>query len=213
MPLPPRLAACLLLPLLAACATPPGPPDARLTALVARLPAQLAEFELQDSAPAANNAASWNLRYAHAASGASAGIILNIPAGDPVPEGPDSPVVRGLVNALSLVVQARAGGGGLTRLPDFAAAATGQPPEIRCSDLQLKLAEGAVRRVLICATGVGGAIASVNIMAQHPPEAADAARLFMTNFALQAIRALRGPGAPGAAPALPPAAAGRVFRL
>jgi hypothetical protein len=57
---------------------------------------------------------------------------------------------------------------------------------------------------------------AVSLVARHPPEAGDAARVFMTSFVLQVVDALQAPG--GAAPAAidpiqPATGSGRVFRL
>ena len=218
MPLAPRLATCLLLPLLAACTTTAAPPavDDGLRGLVGRMPARIGAFELQESMANKASDTAWTLRYLHAPSGTVASVMLSTPGQPSVPDGPNSPQVQTIVNALSLGVQAAAGGAGLTRMPDFGAARTGRAPEVRCTDLRMQPPQGPLQRVLVCATGVADSLAAVSLVARHPPEAGDAAKVFMTSFVLQAMEALRTP--PGAEPppidAIQPATgAGRVFRL
>jgi hypothetical protein len=217
MPFAPRVAACLLLPLLAACASPADAPpaiDPGLRDLVSRLPAELADFEMQESAPNAASVNAWSVRYSHARSGAVATVMLNKPGEPSVPDGADSPAIQAVVNTLSLGVQAALGGGGLTRVPDFGAARPGRLPEARCSDLRITTQQGPLQRVLVCASGAGGGVVAVSVTVQHPPGAMDTARLFMTNFVLQAVRALQVESAqdPSGIPNLR-APSGRVFRL
>ena len=218
MPLAPRLAACLMLPLLAACATANAPPavDDGLRGLVTRMPARIGDFELQESAPNKASDTAWTLRYLHAPSGTVASVMLSTPGQPSVPDGPNSPQVQNIVNVLSLGVQAAAGGAGLTRMPDFAAARAGRAPEVRCTDLRLQPPQGLLQRVVVCATGVADTLMAVSLVARHPPEAGDAARVFMTSFVLQVVDALQASG--GAAPAAidqiqPATGSGRVFRL
>ncbi len=214
MPASPRLAAVLLLPLLAACATTaPGTPDPRLAALVARLPAQVMGFDLTESVPTGEAQTGWKARYAHAASGSTASVMLDLPGNASLPEGPDSPQVRAMVNSLSLLVQAQTGGGGLTRSPDFSAGITGQPPAVRCADMLFRESEAMARRILVCVTGAGGGLVTAFTTGRHKTEDADGARAFMTAFVLETLQALRGePAAVPSTPTLPPAG-GRVFRL
>jgi hypothetical protein len=217
MPLPPHLAAILLLPVLAACAVQPAGPDPALMDLVARLPQSAGNFTLTESQATAASPPNWRAIYQHAASGSVAVVLIGSPGQPPLPTGPDSDAVRTVTNAQALMVQAALGGGGLTRSPDFGAGISGQPPEIRCSDLQAKPSEGPITRTLSCNTGVGGGLVSVSVATRHPQEAADNARLFMVSFALRVTRALRGAepetAAPTGATPAEPAAGGRIFRL
>jgi hypothetical protein len=211
-----RVAAGLTLSLLAACATQPTGPDPAMLALVARLPQALDGFELQESIPnpvGAEPNHTWRARYLHRASGSMAQVLISPPLVPPLPDGPDSPVVRDTTNLLALAAQAGAGGGGLTRVPDFGVGAPGRPRELRCSDLRLQAAGGPVTRMMSCTTGVEGGLVSVGLFTRHSTEQADIARLFLVSFALQVTRVLRGTEAPP--PAAPDEAPGsaRVFRL
>lgn len=217
MRFPPRVAAGLTLSLLAACATPPAGPDPALLTVVARLPQSLAGFELQESIPNPRGAEpnhTWRARYVHRASGSTAQVLIGPPLVPPLPDGPDSPAVRDVTNLLALAAQAGAGGGGLTRVPDFGVGAPGQPRELRCSDLRLQAPGGPVTRMMNCTTGVEGGLVSVGLFTHHGAEQADIARLFLVHFALQVTRVLRGTEAPPL-PATPDETpeGTRIFRL
>lgn len=196
----PRVAAGLTLLLLAACATPPpAGPDPALLTVVARLPQSLDGFELQESIPNPSGAEpnhTWRARYVHRASGSMAQLLIGPPLVPPVPDGPDSPAVRDVTNLLALAAQAGAGGGGLTRVPDFGVGAPGRPRELRCSDLRLQAPGGPITRMMSCTTGVEGGLVSVGLFTHHSAEQADIARLFLVSFALQMTRVLRGTAAP-----------------
>jgi len=210
MPFASRIAAFLLLPLLAACAIPEAPSaDPRLKALTARLPVELGGFKLLDGAPHPNQPNALGLRYAHAPSGTVALVGLITPDGTMIPDGPGSTPVELTVNILSLAAQASLGGTGLTRRPDFGGARTGQPPEVRCSDLQVRQADAA-HYVVICATGIGGGIVTINMIVQQARDAGNLPRQFMLNSALTVVQALRS-GATEASAA--PAIQDPVYRL
>lgn len=219
MRFPPRVAAGLTLSLLAACAAPPTTgPDPSLLTVVARLPQSLDGFELQESIPNAapgESGNTWRARYLHPASGTIAQVLIGPPLVPPVPDGPESPAVRDTTNLLALAAQAGAGGGGLTRVPDFGVGLAGQPRELRCSDLRLQSGGGPVTRMMNCTTGVAGGLVSVGLVARHSTEQADVARVFLVSFALQMTHVLRGTEAPPpAAPDDEPGASGaRIFRL
>ncbi|MBC9178076.1 hypothetical protein [Pseudoroseomonas ludipueritiae] len=216
----PRVAAGLTLSLLAACATPPAGPDPALLTVVARLPQSLDGFELQESIPNPRGTEpnhTWRARYVHRASGSMAQVLIGPPQVPPLPDGPDSPAVRDVTNLLALAAQAGAGGGGLTRVPDFGVGAPGRPRELRCSDLRLQAPGGntPVTRMMSCTTGVEGGLVSVGLFTRHGAEQADVARLFLVSFALQVTRVLRGteaPPPPAAAPDEAPDST-RIFRL
>lgn len=213
----PRVAAGLTLLLLAACATPPTGPDPALLTVVARLPQSLEGFELQESIPNPSGAEpnhTWRARYVHRASGSMAQVLIGPPLVPPLPDGPDSSAVRDVTNLLALAAQAGAGGGGLTRVPDFGVGAPGRPRELRCSDLRLQAPGGPVTRMMSCTTGVEGGLVSVGLFTHHATEQADIARLFLVSFALQVTRVLRGTEAPPPATAPDGAPDGtRIFRL
>ncbi len=212
-----RLAALLILPVLAACATAPRGPDPGLLALVARLPQSLNDFALQDSAMTDSTPANWKATYRHEQSGSIAVVLLGPPVQPPVAEGPDSDQVRALTNLSAVALQAVVGGGGVTRSPDFGVGAPDKPPEIRCSDLSLRTPSGEIARNITCGTGIGGGLVSISVNARHSAEIADRARLFMGHFALSLARVLRGEQAGESAPPSSPGQGirpgERIFRL
>jgi hypothetical protein len=213
-----RLVACLVTLFLAACATPPGDaspvPDNRVQALATRMPVSLLGFEQQEASASSDNPGTWVVRYRHPASGALAMVLLQPPPASPVPEGPDSDAVRGDLTGYTLALQALMGGGALTRVPDYAASpGHGTPPVLRCTDMRVVPPGQLVRRALICASGVGGAVMTVLLAARHDQAAMDAARRFLTAFALGLALELRQDGAPAVAPPAPPPGNGRIFFL
>jgi hypothetical protein len=207
-----------LLPLLslAACATNAPAGDAGVQTLAARMPRTLLNFGLIDAKPVDGSPDAWATRYIHAASGSAAMVFLRPSRLPPLPDGPASPEVRAEIGASALAIQAIVKNGApITRVPDYGAGEAGVAggPIVRCADVRVQIAPNQVQRSLACASGVGGTMVTILLLAEHDDKATGSARVFLTSFAVKLVQSLREGAIPPVEPEVPAGPSGPIFRL
>jgi hypothetical protein len=214
----PRLAACLSILLLAACA---GSGTQTVAPLATRLPDMLLVFHRQDMTVLPTTPPSIAIRYRHEATSGTATVVLRPPAGAPVPDGIDSAVVRQEVGGLTLTLIGTLEDVPVVRLPDHTVTRRGDnAAALRCGNLLVPVAQEMVRREMLCVGGVAGHLLTVRVAGLHPADKAGLAHVLFSGVAMQAWQSLRQDAPPAASgaetpetePPLP-GVEGPVFRL